>query len=57
MSKLKLHVVSRPEFIATNFADFQELIDQKINPDDIPHRFYCGGRGVWTFQKIGRADV
>lgn len=23
MSKLKLHVVSRPEFIATNFADFQ----------------------------------
>ena len=52
MEKIKLHVVSRPDFIATNFADFQELLDQKINPDDLPHRFYCGGRGVWTFQTL-----
>ncbi|MDK4744363.1 glycosyltransferase family 1 protein [Leclercia adecarboxylata] len=52
MNKLKVHVVSRQDYIATNFADFQTLLDQVINPDDIPHRFYCGGRGVWTFQTL-----
>ena len=52
MSKLKLHVVSRADFIAENFADCKELVEQCINPDDIPHRFYCGGRGVWTFQTM-----
>jgi len=50
MSKLKLHAVSRADFIAKNYADFQTLLDNRVNPDDIPERFYCGGRGGWTFQ-------
>ena len=50
MSKLKLHAVSRADFIAKNYADFQTLLDNQVNPDDIPERFYCGGRGGWTFQ-------
>lgn len=50
MKKIKLHAVSRADFIAKNYADFQELLDARINPDTIPERFYCGGRGGWTFQ-------
>ena len=50
MSKLKLHAVSRADFIAKNYADFQTLLDNRVNPDTIPERFYCGGRGGWTFQ-------
>lgn len=50
MTKLKLHAVSRADFIAKNYADFQTLLDNQVNPDDIPERFYCGGRGGWTFQ-------
>lgn len=52
MNKMKLHVVSRSDFIEENFKDFNVLIDQIVNPNDIPHRFYCGGRGVWTFQTM-----
>lgn len=50
MNKIKLHAVSRSDFIAKNYADFQELLDACIDPDTIPERFYCGGRGCWTFQ-------
>nr|WP_243757208.1 glycosyltransferase family 1 protein [Cronobacter turicensis] len=52
MSKIRLHVVSRADFIAEHFPDFQDLIARNINPDSIPERFYCGGRGVWTFQTL-----
>lgn len=50
MKKIKLHAVSRADFIAKNYADFQQLLDARVNPDTIPERFYCGGRGGWTFQ-------
>jgi hypothetical protein len=52
MNKLKLHAVSRADFIAKNYADFQTLLDNRVNPDTIPERFYCGGRGGWTFQTM-----
>lgn len=52
MAILKLHAVSRADFIANNFADFQSLLDNRVSPDTIPERFYCGGRGVWTFQTV-----
>lgn len=52
MNKIKIHVVSRDDFIARYFPDFQELVENKINPDTIPERFYCGGKGVWTFQTL-----
>ena len=45
MSKIKLHAVSRADFIAKNYPDFRALLDSHVNPD-IPERF-CGG---WTFQ-------
>ena len=38
MSKLKLHAVSRADFIAKNYADFQTLLDNQVNPDDIPEK-------------------
>lgn len=50
MNKIKLHAVSRSDFIAKNYPDFQSLVDARVNPDTIPERFYCGGRGGWTFQ-------
>ncbi|ELY4081484.1 glycosyltransferase family 1 protein [Cronobacter sakazakii] len=50
MNKIKLHAVSRSDFIAKNYRDFQSLVDARVNPDTIPERFYCGGRGGWTFQ-------
>ena len=52
MTRFRLHIVSHDDFIAANFADFQTLMDESGNPDDIPQRFYCGGRGVWTFQTM-----
>lgn len=51
MNKLKLHVVSRADFIKKQFPDFQDLLNNHINPNDIPTRFYCG-RGVWAFQTL-----
>ncbi|KAB0981093.1 glycosyltransferase family 1 protein [Cronobacter sakazakii] len=49
---IKLHAVSKSDFLKTHFHDIQELLDQKVNPDSIHERFYCGGKGVWTFQTL-----
>ena len=49
MNKLKLHAVSRSDFIAKNYADFQTLLDNRVDPNTIPERFDSGVLGGWTF--------
>lgn len=50
MEVINLHAVARQDFILKEYPDFQELLDERIDPNIIPERFYCGGRGGWTFQ-------
>ena len=49
---IKLHAVSKSEFQQKHFPDLQSLLDANVDPNSIPTRFYCGGKGVWTFQTL-----
>ncbi|MCC8422974.1 glycosyltransferase [Photorhabdus thracensis] len=49
---IKVHGVVNRKFINSHAPDFQQLIQQCVDPDDIPERLYRKGRACWVFQTL-----
>ncbi|CDH00508.1 glycosyltransferase [Xenorhabdus bovienii] len=52
MHKIIVNGVSNKKFIDQNAYDFDEIINERINPESIPDRYYRKGKACWVIQTL-----
>ncbi|MBS9429054.1 MULTISPECIES: glycosyltransferase [Photorhabdus] len=52
MEKIIVNGVSNQKFINDYAYDFEQMVNQRINPNSIPDRLYRKGKACWVFQTL-----